>query len=92
MRRDITHQHQLEEQLEQSQLMESIGKLASSVAHQFNNLLTAILGYASLLLENLTISSEAHHDAEQIPASTSDLAGSIPTETELPVESSALGS
>lgn len=49
--RDVTEKRQMQEQLIHAQKMESIGILAGGIAHNFNNILTAILGYAELLLE-----------------------------------------
>jgi signal transduction histidine kinase len=46
---DITREKTLESQLFQSQKMESIGMLAGGVAHDFNNILTTMTGYATLL-------------------------------------------
>ena len=50
---DITERKRLNQQLQHSQKLESIGLLAGGVAHDFNNLLVGILGNASLALESL---------------------------------------
>ncbi len=51
--RDITEKKQLEQQLFQAQKMESIGLLTGSIAHDFNNILTAVNGYAEMIRRGL---------------------------------------
>ena len=50
--RDITEKKKVHEHLFQSQKLESIGVLAGGVAHDFNNILTAILGYTEIIRKN----------------------------------------
>ncbi|MEO5804509.1 MAG: response regulator [Verrucomicrobiota bacterium] len=64
--RDITARLSLEAQLRQAQKMESVGQLASGVAHDFNNILTIIQGHSSLMLSSETLKPNERESAQQI--------------------------
>lgn len=57
---------QLQAQLLQSQKMDSIGRLAGGVAHDFNNMLSVILGYSELIQTQLNANDPIRNDVEQI--------------------------
>ncbi|NVN92000.1 MAG: response regulator [Desulfuromonadales bacterium] len=64
--RDITVEKKLEQQLIQSQKMESVGLLAGGVAHDFNNLLTPIFGYTELLMAGFSEEDPRHKRLQQV--------------------------
>ena len=71
---DVTEQRELETQLERVLRLESVGQLAAGVAHNFNNALTAISGYADLLTLRFDESDPALRDLQQIQRVTEEAA------------------
>jgi CheY-like chemotaxis protein len=63
---DVTEQRRLEQQLRHAQKMEAISRLAGGVAHDFNNVLTALHGYAEVLTRSLVPGSREHGAADHI--------------------------
>jgi PAS domain S-box-containing protein len=63
---DVTERRDLERQLRQAQKLEALGQLAGGVAHDFNNILSVITGYAELLVARLEDDTRGRHDAEEI--------------------------
>jgi len=66
VKRDVTHEVQLEAQVRQSQKMEAIGTLAGGIAHDFNNMLGAMFGYAHLLQQDTVGNRLAQESIEEI--------------------------
>ncbi len=67
--RNITERRQLEEQLRQSQKLEAIGRLASGVAHDVNNVLMSIMGSADLILMDAKDGDPIHVETSEIKLS-----------------------
>ncbi|GAB4323665.1 MAG: hypothetical protein Kow0010_05140 [Dehalococcoidia bacterium] len=66
--RDMTARKRAEERLQQVERMEAIGRLAGGVAHDFNNILTVILGYSAQALGTVPPGSEQHEAFREIHA------------------------
>jgi len=66
IQRDVTEQATLEMELRQAQKMEAIGQLAGGVAHDFNNMLTALMGYTAFVKSGLPPDSPLREDVAEI--------------------------
>ena len=74
--RDITDRKKLQNQLNQAQKMESVGRLAGGVAHDFNNMLGVILGHTEMALEETDPATPLYadlHDIQQAAERSADL-------------------
>lgn len=74
---DVTEQKALEAKFAQSQKMEAVGKLAGFVAHDFNNMLTVIIGFSDFLLQTHRPTDPAHADILNIKSSANRAAGLV---------------
>jgi PAS domain S-box-containing protein len=77
---DITERRRLADQLRLSQKMEAIGQIAGGVAHDFNNVLTSVIGFAGLLRCELEDRPSALEHVDEIEASAgraADLIGQL---------------
>ncbi len=63
---DVSEREKLEAELRQIQKMDAVGKLAGSIAHDFNNALTAMMGYSSLMMARIPAQDSLHEDASHI--------------------------
>ena len=66
VKRDISDQLRLASQFQQAQKMEAVGMLAGGVAHDYNNMLSVILGYTELALNKVDPAQPLHADLEEI--------------------------
>jgi two-component system, cell cycle sensor histidine kinase and response regulator CckA len=66
IQRDVTLRKEMEARSFQSQKLETVGKLAGGIAHEFNSIMTAIIGQSTLLLDDLPPGSPLRHNAAEI--------------------------
>jgi PAS domain S-box-containing protein len=64
--RDVTERVKLQAQLIQAQKMESVGRLAGGVAHDYNNALSVIIGFTELAMEKIDPAEPPHADLSEV--------------------------
>jgi two-component system cell cycle sensor histidine kinase/response regulator CckA len=68
--KDSSEETRLKHQIAQASKMQAVGQLAGGVAHDFNNVLTAIIGYCDLMLMRHTPGDSDYDDIQQIKANS----------------------
>ncbi|MGI8704880.1 MAG: response regulator [Sphingomicrobium sp.] len=73
--KDNTEEAKLKRQVAQATKMQAVGQLAGGVAHDFNNILTAIIGHCDLMLMRHTPGDSDYDDIHQIKSNSNRAAG-----------------
>ncbi|HEY0626356.1 MAG TPA: response regulator [Allosphingosinicella sp.] len=73
--KDTSEEDRLKKQVAQATKMQAVGQLAGGVAHDFNNILTAIIGYCDLMLMRHTPGDSDYDDIQQIRSNSNRAAG-----------------
>jgi signal transduction histidine kinase/CheY-like chemotaxis protein len=72
---DVSHHRQVEEQLRQVQRMDAVGRLAGGMAHETNNQMAVVLGFADFVLGRTDLAARVREDVEQIRKAAERTAG-----------------
>ena len=75
VKRDVTYERKVEEQLRQSQKLEAIGQLAGGIAHDFNNILSIIKGHAEMVEVTRDLPADVRTSVDEINRAADRAAG-----------------